>query len=180
MHLPRFLTNQLFLSTPVLIYPPFDPKTTKLFPPSKEYSAIWDTGATGCVISKKVVNDLNLKPIGATKIQTAERTTLSNVYLINLWLPNKVGISFTRVTEGSFGDDADVLIGMDIISSGDLAITNKNRKTTFTFRTPSIETIDFVQSKESAKQIKPLPAVRRNAPCPCGSGKKYKYCHGKN
>ena len=21
--------------------------------------------------------------------------------------------------------------------------------------------------------------VRRNAPCPCGSGKKYKHCHGK-
>ncbi len=22
-------------------------------------------------------------------------------------------------------------------------------------------------------------ATPRNAPCPCGSGKKYKYCHGK-
>ncbi len=25
-----------------------------------------------------------------------------------------------------------------------------------------------------------MPKVSRNAPCPCGSGKKYKYCHGKN
>jgi preprotein translocase subunit SecA len=24
-----------------------------------------------------------------------------------------------------------------------------------------------------------LPKVGRNDPCPCGSGKKYKYCHGK-
>jgi hypothetical protein len=24
-----------------------------------------------------------------------------------------------------------------------------------------------------------LPVVGRNDPCPCGSGKKYKYCHGK-
>ncbi len=23
------------------------------------------------------------------------------------------------------------------------------------------------------------PAVGRNEPCPCGSGKKYKHCHGK-
>jgi len=23
------------------------------------------------------------------------------------------------------------------------------------------------------------PKVKRNAPCPCGSGKKYKQCHGK-
>lgn len=24
------------------------------------------------------------------------------------------------------------------------------------------------------------PKVGRNEPCPCGSGKKYKHCHGKN
>jgi len=23
------------------------------------------------------------------------------------------------------------------------------------------------------------PKIKRNAPCPCGSGKKYKQCHGK-
>ncbi len=23
-----------------------------------------------------------------------------------------------------------------------------------------------------------LPVVSRNAPCPCGSGRKYKHCHG--
>jgi preprotein translocase subunit SecA len=25
-----------------------------------------------------------------------------------------------------------------------------------------------------------VPKVGRNDPCPCGSGKKYKHCHGKN
>ncbi|MBF3851049.1 SEC-C domain-containing protein [Burkholderia pseudomallei] len=24
-----------------------------------------------------------------------------------------------------------------------------------------------------------MPRVGRNDPCPCGSGKKYKHCHGK-
>ncbi len=28
--------------------------------------------------------------------------------------------------------------------------------------------------------IKVIPKVGRNDPCPCGSGKKYKYCHGRN
>jgi len=28
-------------------------------------------------------------------------------------------------------------------------------------------------------QINGLPKVGRNDPCPCGSGKKYKQCHGK-
>ena len=39
------------------------------------------------------------------------------------------------------------------------------------------------QQKEPFRQNRPLQAkeqkIRRNAPCPCGSGKKYKHCHGK-
>ena len=29
------------------------------------------------------------------------------------------------------------------------------------------------------QEEKPIPVVGRNEPCPCGSGKKYKHCHGK-
>ena len=29
-----------------------------------------------------------------------------------------------------------------------------------------------------APVVRSMPAVGRNAPCPCGSGKKYKKCHG--
>jgi preprotein translocase subunit SecA len=38
---------------------------------------------------------------------------------------------------------------------------------------------------EGAEERKPQPTVRhgqkvgRNDPCPCGSGRKYKHCHGK-
>jgi preprotein translocase subunit SecA len=27
--------------------------------------------------------------------------------------------------------------------------------------------------------VRPAQKVGRNDPCPCGSGKKYKHCHGK-
>ena len=37
-------------------------------------------------------------------------------------------------------------------------------------------TTDFATQRESALPIMP---VGRNEPCPCGSGKKYKFCHGK-
>jgi preprotein translocase subunit SecA len=33
--------------------------------------------------------------------------------------------------------------------------------------------------KKSTPQERALPKVGRNDPCPCGSGKKYKHCHGK-
>ena len=28
--------------------------------------------------------------------------------------------------------------------------------------------------------VKVAPKIGRNDPCPCGSGKKYKHCHGKD
>ena len=33
--------------------------------------------------------------------------------------------------------------------------------------------------KQKAQPIKAKEKVNRNAPCPCGSGKKYKKCHGR-
>jgi preprotein translocase subunit SecA len=32
---------------------------------------------------------------------------------------------------------------------------------------------------ETPKPVRREPKVGRNEPCPCGSGKKYKHCHGK-
>ncbi|MFN9708700.1 MAG: SEC-C metal-binding domain-containing protein, partial [Burkholderiales bacterium] len=34
------------------------------------------------------------------------------------------------------------------------------------------------QETEPAPVLPEVPKVGRNDPCPCGSGKKYKHCHG--
>ncbi len=41
---------------------------------------------------------------------------------------------------------------------------------------------DYIDPSENVKQepIRVGPKVGRNDPCPCGSGKKYKHCHGKS
>ncbi len=36
------------------------------------------------------------------------------------------------------------------------------------------------QPEQQRQPVKAQPKVGRNDPCPCGSGKKYKNCHGKN
>ena len=36
-----------------------------------------------------------------------------------------------------------------------------------------------MRSEEKRQPIVSAPKVGRNEPCPCGSGKKYKQCHGK-
>jgi predicted aspartyl protease len=143
-----------------------------------EFDAIWDTGATDSVISKKVVDRCGLQPIAMTRVYTASGEENCYVYLVSIRLPNKVGFSNVKVTEGKIAG-ADLLIGMDLIGIGDFAVTNFENKTVFSYRIPSVSRIDFV---EDAKEINRLnrPSIGRNAPCPCGSGKKFKKCHGQN
>lgn len=35
------------------------------------------------------------------------------------------------------------------------------------------------QQKAAPQPVKAGPRINRNDPCPCGSGKKYKNCHGR-
>ncbi|KRI01781.1 preprotein translocase subunit SecA [Curvibacter sp. PAE-UM] len=50
--------------------------------------------------------------------------------------------------------------------------------TNVTYTAPS-ETGEVVTTVDAATQVAAMPRVGRNEPCPCGSGKKYKHCHGK-
>lgn len=142
-------------------------------------TALWDTGATNCVVTKQTARELNLKPISKTQVHHADGVTLANVYLVNIYLPNNLFIPNVRVTEcseeaGNFG----VIIGMNVITMGDFSITNVVNNTIFTFRMPSVSTIDYVKEAEEIKKI-PFKHVGRNDICPCGSKLKFKNCHGK-
>lgn len=173
--------------TTVKLFQAFDPKNPPVPAyPFHEVNALWDTGATKSVITDATALALNLTPVGTAMVGHAGGISPSNTYLVNFLLPNNVGIPGVLVTKchdtaGNFG----AIIGMDIISKGDFAITNVGNKTCMSFRYPSVNTIDYV---EEAQILKANANINRNAmrrkvgrndPCPCGSGKKYKKCHGK-
>jgi hypothetical protein len=140
-----------------------------------EFNALWDTGATKSVISENVVKACNLIPIGVTNCCGVSGIFQTNVYLVNVYLPNRVVIPNLEVTEGlRESKEFDMLVGMDVIGLGDFAVCNHKGITTFSFRFPSQESIDFVAKKPILNQGK----VGRNDPCPCGSGKKFKKCCG--
>ena len=169
----------MVLRNDVFVSELYDPTTTGTPPPPQmQFQCIWDTGATHTVITSNVVAALGLKPSGKATVQVVGQGSKAQIhetdtFLVNLILPNHVGLSGIRVSLGSLGG-SDVLIGMDVISLGDFAVTNWNGKTCWSFRFPSVAEIDFV--KESKMQ----PSnTGRNDPCPCGSGKKYKKCHGR-
>lgn len=117
----------------------------------RSYPAIWDTGATNSVITKRIVDDLQLKPIGVTEMHHAGGVSTANTYLVHIILPDRVIIGRVRVSEANLtnasnvqGVQPQILIGMDIIGMGDFAVTNAEGKTTLSFRIPASDEIDFV------------------------------------
>lgn len=106
--------------------------------------AQWDTGATGTCISKEVVTQLGLQPTGMINVQTPSGIGTMNKYMVNLILNNEVKIMNLVVMDSEIGNQGiDVLIGMDIISVGDFAVSNFDGKTQFSFRIPSQEHVEY-------------------------------------
>jgi hypothetical protein len=148
----------------VLISPAHDISQTQQLSPSqdcKEYVAIWDTGATGSVITERVIRECSLIPIGVAEVHGIGGARRANKYLVNIWLPNKVVIPSVEVIEGQVKNQ-DVLIGMDIINKGDFAVTNYGGKTIFSYRFPSVERIDFVKNPFKSKATLSIPGSRKN------------------
>lgn len=61
-------------------------------------------------------------------------------------VPGEMTFKTLEVTEGEL-EDVDVLIGMDVISQGDLRIYNGNNETVVAFRSPAGEPIKFESTK---------------------------------
>ncbi len=105
--------------------------------------AIWDTGAVGSVISKRLADAIGIFPISTVNVTHVGGTSVGvPLYLVDVFLPNGVRVVNVRVHEAEL-DGFDALIGMDIITLGDFAISNVDGKTTFSFRIPSRAEIDF-------------------------------------
>jgi predicted aspartyl protease len=143
------------LQTPCRIAAAFDPSTVSQLPQHFDFTAIWDTGASGSVITQSVIDACGLKPIGLTQVHDASGARDSGVYLVNIMLPNSVAFVAVSVTTGKLAPGSDVLIGMDIITLGDFSVTNKDGRTIFSFRVPSQLHVDYVQEHNSPQPRRP-------------------------
>jgi predicted aspartyl protease len=176
----RFNGRSLRLTSEVEVFPAFVPATIQP-PKGKKYQALYDTGATHSAVSPQVVADLNLASIGARTVGVGGGNLTTTSHLVNIGMPNRVMFGMISVAKMVLPGGIDALIGMDILGMGDFAVTHHEGNTMFSFCVPSRGKIDFVD--EIQRSEKSVPAishkVSRNATCPCGSGKKYKVCHGR-
>lgn len=134
----RELKTDIKVGTPIL---------DRLKGPEKltdKVTAVWDTGATGSVITQTVVDRLGIQPISMVMVHGVGSSELSPVFLVDFYLPMGVVVQGLNVTQGQLVG-ADALIGMDVIAMGDFAITNFRGKTKMTFRVPSLADLDFVR-----------------------------------
>lgn len=141
-----------------------------------------DTGATNSVITKSIAQKLELVPISVANVRGVHGIQEVNVYFATITLNNKnisVSTFVTECEELSEDSSVGMLIGMNIITKGDFAVTNYQGNTTMSFRVPSLQKIDFVTGMKTGQPIIKDKVPGKNDPCNCGSGKKYKHCCGK-
>lgn len=148
--------------------------------------ALWDTGATNTSISPAVARALGLTPIGVTKVGHGGGHDVCPAHIVDLQFPGLTFQGVQVIEMNGLGVDEDVLVGMDVISTGDFAVTNVNGRTKMSFRHPSAQEIDYVaEANGTPPPVHRTRFVDRNDPCPCGrkgptgNPLKYKKCCGR-
>ncbi len=129
------------LGTPCHVSQAFDPIKGISDCARIPFDAIWDTGAAKSVITERVVKALGLKPIRKGFTQGVNGLGKSQAYVANIDLPSQITIHELTVVSANPGEVWwNVLLGMDIIGTGDFSITNRNGNTEFFFSVPSLGT----------------------------------------
>lgn len=110
----------------------------------RDTRALWDTGATHSVMDAMFASLLGIPPAGKVRTQGIHGAYLTNTFIVDILLPSNIAFGEVKVIEGEIGESAGLLIGMDLITQGDLALTHANGRSMFSFRYPPAERhIDF-------------------------------------
>ena len=146
------------LTTLVKIKPVLSVDTT-LRIKSVELTALWDTGATISCIKPSVKDMLKLTLVrssSSVNIAGIGGIVKADVTLLSIFLVYNLEIEYCPLYVVDFPGSADIIIGMDIIGMGDLAVCNADGKTTFSFAIPPFpDKIDLAAKADAFnKQIR--------------------------
>lgn len=109
----------------------------------EQLSALWDTGANITCISTRLAEKLKLESFDEAMLSVANNEIFrAKTYYVQLNM-GEFSIPFIKVLGLPMDKSKDIIIGMDVISKGDLSITNYAGKTVLSFREPSMGTVDY-------------------------------------
>ena len=87
---------------------------------------------------------------------------------------------FTNMLEGLKAEVTKILCRVEVRAEEDVeAVEAQRRQADAAPKEYQHETTNQLANEEPESVVRDTPKVGRNEPCPCGSGKKYKQCHGK-
>jgi predicted aspartyl protease len=122
------------------------PKDARIF---SKAQALIDTGATRSSISRNFAGAAQLASFRRALVRTAQGEFFSPVYRVDVVFPNSLTIKNVDVTEYSTKLDFDFIIGMDILRTGDMCISNADNVTVFSFRSPPYcEHTDYTKTED--------------------------------
>lgn len=147
------------LKMPCFVSVAWQPGGSDPEPKREQFEAIWDTGATNSVITQAVVDKCGLAQTGRAISHGIHGEELVETYLVSIVLPNRVRFRSVPVTKGKILD-ADMVLGMDIIGAGDFSVPNTGGITKFSYRTPSIEHIDYAEQARKIRAQAKAPSSR--------------------
>ena len=155
-------------------------------------------------VSNQLVNDLqeiyNMKTevVGADQMNEFSKAVMLQV-LDHFWKEHLASMDYLRQSvnlrgyaqknpiqefkKESFEMFTDLLDTIDNETLKTLSVVSINKQTTTADVTPEEpQEVQYQHSSTDEDQTKPekKEKIGRNEPCPCGSGKKYKQCHGKS
>lgn len=141
--IPFSQKNAIIINAEVLFELPLDQSVKYA---SIKIKALVDTGANGTCISKRLSSACHLPAVSAMKIFSAQGASVVPVYKMNIKLPTGTEFKNVLATEVAGSEHFDVIIGMDILSQGDFALTSNEDNLVFSMRFPSDKIpIDFTK-----------------------------------
>jgi DNA-binding sugar fermentation-stimulating protein len=107
-------------------------------------NALWDTGAMMSAITPEIRDKLKATAVNRKKIAGIHTAQEVDIVAITIELPNRVVKKSIEVAVCNMTSNIGMILGMDIISLGDFALSNGNDQTLFSFAVPPYQDkIDF-------------------------------------
>ena len=98
-----------------------------------EVRALWDTGATHCLITPELAERMGMKSLGKKDNNTAGGIVEGNVYQLGLYVNEHIVYPRLYFGEANGGGRFDIVIGMNAIRHGRFTIEGHGDDRKFTF-----------------------------------------------